>query len=165
MLSESQRRLFLVSLGSTAGFEEACLQAGISPGAAVAERVRNPRFAREWDRHLDACIARLETLLVERATSALASDFPGSDARAKWLVGLVQWLLEPRRTTAPRSRPAVAGGADLPPPREAPRAEKAEQDSPSDAAEVARLIDKAAARLAEAEAQMARDGLFPGEGG
>lgn len=168
MLTAAQRRLFLLALGSTAGFEAACLAAGIAPGAVVAERVRNPRFAREWDRHLDACVAKLETLLVEKASAALAKGLPEGDARDKWLTALVQWLLEPRRSLAlqqqaPRPRAAEAAAKARPAcePRPEPRT-ACGADAPDEAAEaerLAKLIESAARRLAEAEAQMARDGL------
>lgn len=161
-LTLTQRRLFLASLGSAAGFEEACAKAGIPSGAAVAERVRNPRFAREWDRHLDACIAQLETILVEKAMATLAHDFPGNDARDKWLVALVQWLLESRRSKVQRGRPSGSSDALLPgsgagaAPGAASGAASGGQD---DARKVEALIEVARARLLESEAQMARDGL------
>lgn len=154
MVSERQRRLFLTALGGASGFEAACIEAGISPGAAVAERVRNPRFAREWDRHLEACIVKLETLLVEKAALALTRGFPENDTRDKWLVALVQWLLEPRRAQAPQNRQPV-----LPSARNAAPAQREARDEAADAEKVAVLIERASARLAEAEAQMARDGL------
>lgn len=163
MLTQAQRRAFLSALGSADGFEAACAGAGIPPGAVVAERVRNPRFARAWDQHLDACISRLETILLEKATSALATGFPGSDARDKLLVGVVQWLLESRRPQGQRGRAATAGGLpatrEAAPVREAASARDAARNDRDDARKIAALIEDARVRLAQSEAQMAKDGL------
>ena len=154
-LSDAQRRAFLDALGNIMGFEAACVLAGVEPGAVVAERVRDPRFARAWDQHLDACISQLETILLEKATRAVRDSFPSTDTRDKWLVGLVQWLLESRRPTAARAAAAKAQSA-LP---EAAPAQGRVQGGPDDAERVSRLIASAAARLADAEAQLARDGV------
>lgn len=157
VLTQRQRSAFLASLGSAAGFEAACAEAGIPPGAAVAERVRNPRFAREWDQHLDACITQLETLLVEKAMTTLARGFPGTDARDKWLVALVQWLLESRRTQAQRGR--TAGVREAPDVRDVAPAPDPARDERDDARKIDALIEAARARLVAAEAQMAKDGF------
>jgi len=132
-------------------------RAGILPGAAVAERVRNPRFAREWDQHLDACVIQLETLLVEKATAMLAGGFTANDTRDKWLVGLVQWLLESRQTPTPRTR--RAGMRDALPAQTMPKPPDAGRNEMDDSRKVAALIESARVRLAESEAQLARDGL------
>lgn len=155
-LTEAQETRFLAGLAEGAGFDAACLLAGLNRADVLLARARNARFAEAWDQVADAKRAAMETMLLDRGAAALrappAQGDDGGLGLEKPTVALLQWMLGAPRT--PRAaKGAEARGAEA----KAPTGGAAEA-APLDDAEAEAILAKALAQLEAAEAAMMAGG-------
>ncbi|MCS6987362.1 MAG: hypothetical protein NZM40_08045 [Sphingomonadaceae bacterium] len=133
---------FLDALREGADVEAAARRCGRTRAGAFAERLRDPAFAEAWDEALGSELDVLETRLIARALARTGGE--SSDERAERLA--LQLLSRHRARAAQQAaeRPAPA----------------AEASGPADPAalrrELDQLIERVAARIAEAEARVAQ---------
>jgi hypothetical protein len=150
-LSAERRAAFLAALVRAGSLEEAVQATGIDRGAVLATRARDAMFARAFDAAQDQRLARIETLLLDKAIAGLEqpeaaiADKVG-EAAVRYSTNLGMWLLEARLPH--RYGKGTRAAAAVPEPQRTGGPE-------NDAAHVARLIAEAEQRLIEAEAAVA----------
>lgn len=79
---QADERLFLDTLAATCNVRASAAAAGFSTAAIYWRRRHHPDFARRWASALEQGYARLEMLLVQRATEALEGHDADPDAVA-----------------------------------------------------------------------------------
>jgi hypothetical protein len=161
-LDAEQRFRLLAALVTATSFDEALDLSRISRSAALAERARDALFALEWDRTTDTRLVELQARLIDKALLGLTPGLEKpSESSEKYIIALAQWILDrPAQKNAQRQAQSYGQGHAAAPAQTlllpAPGPDPAAQ-----AAEIDALILRAEARLAEAEAQLAADGILP----
>lgn len=144
---------FLAEMAGGAGFDAACLAAGLNRSDVLLARARNARFAEAWDQVAEVQRAAMEAMLLDRGAAVLAAPapaVPGKESAArldKATVALLQWILGPAR--APRTVRNVE-------PKQAGRSVEtgAAADEAANEAEAQKVLAAALAQLAAVEAAM-----------
>jgi hypothetical protein len=70
LFGRARQQAFLEHLAATCNVTASAREAGVVPGTVYAHRMKNPDFRDGWRAALEQGYARLEAMLLERATSA-----------------------------------------------------------------------------------------------
>jgi hypothetical protein len=149
---------YLEALAKSDAIESAARAIGRSKACALAERARDPAFARAWDAILDPKVDRLEHLLLDRTIARLdggADVAKLSDSALRQDAAVSMWFLEARKPERYGKARAVA-----------PQSATEAVTSPADDAEsrrvkIAEAISAAERRIAEAEVLMQSANIRP----
>lgn len=91
--TRSEREHFLGHLARHATLDDALAEMGVDGDEAWAERLRDPGFARDWDRSLANRIARIPEMLLSVVVTRLRDPASG-DADRRQAASIGQWLTE-----------------------------------------------------------------------
>jgi hypothetical protein len=121
--SLAAERRFLEVLAATANVSAAAEAAGFSTTALYRRRMRWPGFAAEWNLALEQGYARIEAMLVERASDSLRREPVAGDGAAPAMsVAEAMNLLRLHRATVRGGAPQDYAWRQAPPDAEAVRA-------------------------------------------
>lgn len=152
-IATDARRAFVQAMADGAGFQAACLAAGLARSTVLAALAQDPGFERAWQEAEAARRTLLEALLVDHAIAGLAAGGAPAPPPDKAIVALGQWLVaeaRPGRSARMATGPAADTGKGAASPAAAGQPGAASGDIESDRVEA--LLELAARRIAAAEA-------------
>jgi len=148
----AEQTIYLEALANSDAVEAAARAIGRSRSSALAERARNPAFARAWDATLDPKVDLLESLLLDRTIARLEPQMDGSvisDVALRQHAAVSMFFLEARKPelygkARATGQPGVVDAAPV------------QRDDPAARHHrIGEVIAAAERRIAEAEAEIA----------